>query len=374
MKIGILTFHRAHNYGAVLQVYALQKYLESRGFSAEIIDYCPGYIKKRNSILPNFPVSFRIKGIVSWALRFFCRCIAYAALKKRYDSFEEFARKNLVLSENAFYSAKDFRQKSDYDAVVFGSDQIWNPNLCEGGDDVFFGRFNFCPRKIGYAISAGSNVEDVFLCDGRKKDIGHFFRISCREKALSDAVKKHTGLLVDVVVDPTLIADKKILDSIADPSLADGKFVFVYELARCKEIKNIAVDISRKLGLKILWLRASYEIELPCGKLINVSPAQFLGLIKNAECVLTTSFHGVALSIAFRRNFYFLSQGLRNENRIYQLLSDVGLIDRFIRPNQYSGFSPVSWDAPFEERLNEKIGHSRAFLDDTLRSISDNSA
>lgn len=174
MKVGILTFHCANNYGAVLQCYALQEYLRSLGHEAYVIDYRPDYVVRR----------YKVFSRRNWIVRDFKKtikklfsepylCIVRYKRNKRLESFIK-NRYNLYP-----YSA----DKSVFDAIVLGSDQIWNPNLTgKSFDEVFFGKDFHC-KKISYAASnrteSLSPAEEAFYI----KHLAELDSIGVRENA-----------------------------------------------------------------------------------------------------------------------------------------------------------------------------------------------
>ena len=134
MKIGILTFHCAHNYGAVLQCYALQQYLRSLGYEVLIVNYRPEYLLKPYTIVPdlgNTSLVGKIKILLNFILSFFVRVI-------RYRGFEKFINKYLLVSK--VVNREDIDSLT-CDVYIVGSDQVWNPKITEGFDDVYLGNF-----------------------------------------------------------------------------------------------------------------------------------------------------------------------------------------------------------------------------------------
>ena len=150
MKIGILTFHCAHNYGAVLQCYALLQYLRSLGHEALIVNYRPEYLLKPYTIVPdlgNTSLVGKIKILLNFILSFPVRVI-------RYKGFEKFIDKYLLLSKVVDRASIDSLACNIY---IIGSDQVRNPKITEGFDDVYWGNFVVRKnvKKITYAVSIG---------------------------------------------------------------------------------------------------------------------------------------------------------------------------------------------------------------------------
>lgn len=153
MKIGILTFHAAHNYGAVLQVQGLQEFLKMSGHEVEIIDYRPRYL---TSVYAAFSFPTKLIRHPLRALHLLSRIVQLPTRIKRRRGFEKFISQKLNLSREHFGEAGRVPAEK-YDAIIFGSDQIWNPDITHGGDSVFLGNFPAPAKtlKIAYAASAG---------------------------------------------------------------------------------------------------------------------------------------------------------------------------------------------------------------------------
>ena len=362
MRIGIITFHFARNYGAMLQAYALQTYISKNFGSCEIIDYRPPYIAGKDALFAP-PGSISPRGLARWAAVCACRLLALKSLRARAKKFDEFLAGNISLSRA---SGAELPEMPEYDFIIFGSDQIWNPRLTLGGDRVYLGDIKSDAPKIGYAVSAGAFAEELLSCESRIECVKKFRMIGSRERSLSEALKKRAGIESPVVLDPAFLLDGSEYEKISK-RIAGGDYLFVYELSRCPEIGAIAEKIARPRGWKVVRLRADYTVELPFGKLIGVSPQEFLGLIKNAKCVLTTSFHGTAFSAIFRRDFYFVSMGMKNEGRITNLLKAFHLESRFADARKFPEFKPISWTPEIESAIAENIEASKLFLKEALK-------
>jgi len=153
MNIGILTYHRAHNYGALLQAFALKTWMQTQGHYVEMIDYWPAYHRAVYQILPHFKTrSFKgkIKDIVFLFL-------GLNKILKRRNSYEKFIQNYLQLPAKPIYTKKDELKSISCDFAIYGSDQIWrkqNLPLYKGFNEVYFGAY-INTKKISYAASMG---------------------------------------------------------------------------------------------------------------------------------------------------------------------------------------------------------------------------
>ena len=243
MKIGIVTFHAVHNFGAVLQAYGLQEYLCSIGHDAYIIDYYPEYLKERYK-------AFSLKRVLSNSgmdcIKFFIReFMAYPILKRRECFFRDFLSSFLRRE-----SLDSLDKQNGYDAFVFGSDQVWNPLICNGFDPMFFGEFLAAEGKrlVSYAGSMGSlknfseEQKDIFL-----KKIAPFYAISSREKEPAEFIAKGLNRPVVTVVDPVLLAGREVFDKIATAITLPKPYLLLFTLGN--DEKYIVTEFGSNIGL-----------------------------------------------------------------------------------------------------------------------------
>lgn len=336
MKIGILTFHSAHNYGAMLQCYALQEVLKHMGHDVEVIDYRPDYRLRPHQVfdIHRFKPLPIIKQIAFKIITLKDRAI-------RNRKFENFMRNYLALSDRV---AKNLIPDS-YDIYVMGSDQIWNPKITQGFDPVFFGCFGFPKAKRIY-ISYAASMEQLELNDDEKefchKALNNFDAISVREKVLANLLQPLTSKKVEIVLDPTLLLDTQNWEEIAKLPKIKEKYVLVYQIRVKKNIVQIANEIARQINAIVIQVTVSpYHNRR---KLQHESPTQFLGLMQHAACVVTTSFHGTAFSVIFNRPFYYVELGDGCDSRAKSLLSDIGLANRITQVNDSPTFTSIDYD------------------------------
>ena len=311
MRIGILTFYNADNYGAVLQCYALQEHLKKLYPNDEIcvIDY------KNVSVERAYKPLVMRKNLISNFTQFL---YLPRVLKKR-KQFIQFRSKYLNLGSCNL---------SEYDIIYYGSDQIWNQNIT-GKDMTYFG-VGFDGRKIGFAISDGGELK---VTDEIIKNISKFESISCREESLTNRIAAlNLNVPVKTVSDPVFLLSKKQWLSIAEKPKERG-YVLAYKIAQRVDFDEQAEQLGKKLGKKVIqivYLKSVKKMFCKNQKFVEgVSPEQFLGYIADADFVITTSFHGTAFSILFEKPFYVLNFDRRNE-RIKDLLKCHGLMNRYV--------------------------------------------
>ncbi len=343
MKIGILTFHCAHNYGAVLQCYATQEFLRSKGFDVEIINYRPQFLlepyKILNSkrVLCKRPILFikkLLKEILFFRLRY-----------KRWKGFEKFINTHLILSERF----DKISIPSRYDIYIVGSDQIWN-NRITNGDDVYFCKFPFAKGNKKY-ISYAASMETTTLDNNTsyKNLLNSFDAISVREENIQALLTPYTNLTIQHVLDPTLMASSKIWESFPSKTRNKDKYVVVYQVAENKNTIRIARHIAKQIGAKVKILVARIGRNTS-EKFQDATPEEFVDTIRNAACIVTTSFHGTAFSVIFNRPFYTIKLNNGWDTRSSSLLNSIGLKNRIIDKNDSPQFSTIDYS-----HVNEKL-------------------
>lgn len=337
MKVGIFTFHCAHNYGAVLQAYALQEFLCSKGFEAYIIDYCPPYLIRPYNALNLFDFSSR--NFISFLRIFISKLFLLPVAIKRSKAFNHFIRRYLKVTSLDLASSNP-----DFDVFVFGSDQIWNPKICRGFDDVYFGKFKAAQGKglISYAASMGTTVINEDGKEYLRWALADFSAVSVREYSLQHFLSEWQDKSVKVVMDPTFLLDVKRWDKIIQRTKIEGKYVLVYQVKTNPETLRIANCIARQIGGLVVELKAFLSLTHR-SKYQCASPETFLSCIKYASCVVTTSFHGTAFSLIFNRPFYTIRLNADVDARSESLLGKLDLLDRLLDSNVSPVFSEIDY-------------------------------
>ena len=303
MKIGIITFQNVENYGAVLQCRALYTYLVASGNDVQVIDYrCP-VVESAYRIFPKFR-----KNIFILVRQYVEAIYNYRGLIKRKEKFQQFLddfnkTPPMVIDE---VCKTDF----DYDLIIAGSDQIWNPNITGGFDKVYFLDFGGRFRRAGYAISLGNVNYPQFSNKQFDGLIKAFDNLSFREPDAADFVSSKLRKKCPQVVDPTLLLTREQWDNIINGTIfsTPAKYILVYyviEGQSAKEIIKIAEQLSKKYQMPILNInvgRGSNRFHKKVSNLVDVGPCEFVYLIKNASMVVTSSFHGTALSCIYQKD------------------------------------------------------------------------
>lgn len=327
MKIGILTFHRAHNFGAFLQAFALKTFLEEQGHGVELVDYWP---KEHAALYKTFH-----KEEVSSLKTLLRECVVAYYRRNKAKPFIEAQRIFLKLEENPQYEKPQQLEGISYDLLIYGSDQIWWKSRLKGVhgfDTAYWGMYvPKSVRRASYAASMGA----IELTTDDKQTIEQLLKgfdyISVRENQLKDTIQPLTDKTIEVNIDPTLLLDKKRWESYCTPiPESKEKYILYYQMMSDKEADKLVQQLSKQTGFPIVELGATIGTYHKLPKYTkSASPFDFISLIRNAEYVVSTSFHGVAFSIIFEKQFFAIGMGNRS-NRVQSLLSLLGIDERLI--------------------------------------------
>lgn len=331
MKIGILTFHKAHNYGAVLQAYALQTYLQSLNHTVEFIDY-------RNEELLNVYKWFDLNRFKTRHLNnIYKELKLILPRKKRFKKFDEFINRYLNLS------TKEYSLNS-YDVIIIGSDQVWNTNLTNGFDNMYWGNFkinNNC-KLVSYAASMQDEIPNDNISK-IKKYLNNFTYISVREDSIAKTLNSITNKNISVVLDPTLLLSKEQWNSICNERIIKEPYLLLYQVRKNDKAKEIAKKIARKLNLRLIYLSASIDINNST-EIVSSGPQDFVNLFKYAHFVVCTSFHGTVFSIIFNIPFCSILLNDGKDNRVKNLLDKLNLKERGVENYNDAILNDINWE------------------------------
>lgn len=318
MKIGILTFHRAHNYGAVLQAFALYKTLEKLGNNVEIVDYTPVSILRSHDI---WGTSHFKKKKLKGKIKYLVFLLFHLDVKiKRYSVFSNFINNRLPLS------SKTDLTKDCYDVLFFGSDQIWNPYITQGFDSIYLGNILKDGKKlVSYAASAETAIDSESANLAYNNIVSNFDWISVREIGLQKYIQKFTNKIIFKVLDPVFLLSKEEWSRLALCNKQYAPYLLIYQVRTDDRIYKMAQDLAQREGVGIVEI-TSKMMKRKKGRLQDISPFEFIGYIKNARYILTTSFHGTAFSIIFQKEFYTVLFGGEGDLRSLELLNSFGLM------------------------------------------------
>lgn len=335
-KIGILTFHRPLNYGAVLQAYALQRSILDMNIDCEIIDYRSQFMEMQYYAIINPNVSL---------IKNFLKLYNSQSKHRKILQYKNFIAKNMILS-NQIYSDENLKDvDSEYDYIFVGSDQVWNPSII--GDSYIYFLDGIVPdkKKISYAASMGAACFDEKIMNKCIDLIRRFSVISVREKSLSNILTNH-GIQNHTDIDPTLLLTSECWNSIIPKERMEKKpYILVYTVAEPINLYEYAKRLASLRGLEIIWITNSRRLRFDAKVIRDCGIEDFLQYIRDAEYVITTSFHCCVFSILFHKNLITETVGRNSvNNRIEDLLNSVEMTNRSISFNQDIMNSETDWD------------------------------
>lgn len=341
MKVGIITFHAAHNYGSMLLSFALQEAIQRLGHDAKIINL---RIPVQNLIY-SYPLKFahkiHLKAFLLHPFNFWGNC-------GKWRKFEAFSLRyhNLTARCQDLISVERTIREENFDALISGGDQIWNMQ-CADFSIAYYLPFNFpAVKKISYAPSFGGGGS--FRVENYSSAItgllADFDCITVRERPAADYVTSKLNRSVDVVCDPVMLLDNNVYEAIAGANpLIKGKYIFYYSPFGSRENEQTAIEYGKRLRLPVYTSNCEYFQCRGMKKYLNAGPTEFLNLIKNAEIVCGNSFHMLAFCLLLNKNFIVLS---KEDSRMENLKNRFGIKGHFYSSIQEipTALPPVNWE------------------------------
>ena len=376
-RVGIVTYY-GENYGGMLQAYALQRYVKDLGYECKIISndfiYANNAPADKKKLMVN-----KLKVFVKNPFKYLKRRhamrshLSERALKSAY--FRDFLNKNIEIDHTGYSTYEQYVENPPkYDVYLSGSDQIWNPNLYSKSGYYFS---DFAPEgstRISFASSVGVSTVTDEQAAFMKQYLDKMDVISTRETDGSKIVSEITGKDVRTVIDPTLLLNGEQWSEIASKPLIDKPYVFCYLFGERDYISKVKEQVKKLTGLELVCIPyVAREMGGDDTKIFEAGPAEFVSLIKNAELVLTDSFHATAFSINLKTPFLSLCRFAKSDaksmnSRLSTILSLVGLEDRLINEND-NITKEMLFDIDFEKahvRLNERRKEDVEFLKNAI--------
>lgn len=359
MRIGILTFHGADNFGCVLQCMALQNAVKILLPQAEVevINYVMPNLAEKKLFIPYAQLKQirKEKGKKIAYKRLKENLKTLCGRKKRIYKFQQFRNKNLNISGAPFSTASEVK---NYDVCIVGSDQVWNIGLVKNKEDVFFLKmFNSNVRKISYAASTGHSQFSAGELKWMQENLADMDAVSIREKSAYSCIQPIVKNKVHVCLDPTLLHKAEYWRTIEKrpKGIGNGKYVFMYGLgyAFCKEQERKACELAREIAEKenVIVIHSYYgeyrkRFDKSAKHCYYQGPEEFLWLVDHAEYVVNCSYHGTVFSIIFQKPFYTFSTG-GNSARMEDLVDTLGINDRYLEDK--IGSNKISWNIDWKE-------------------------
>ena len=325
MKVGTINFHRSQNYGALMVTYSLLTYLRKNGIEARAIDYFPEH---HTSMYPN--------------------------RNEPYDNFVD------------QYLTPFGKVDEKYDLAIYGADTIWEYYKGYGYDPTYWGDERIhAKKKITYSASAtmknfSEESDELF-----RKYLGNFDAVSVREDVLAQYLNHLTGREIVHTCDPTFLLDESDYYNIMSERLISEEYAVVYNRQLGNKLFEASETVAQKTNLKTVVLKGDGCLYTSKGEIIraDIGPSEFLSLIRYSSYVLAASFHAVAFSIIFKKQFNTIMKS--GTERVESLLRKLKLEDRRI---EHSREIEVNNRIDYRKcvALGQYIKYSKEWLDNAM--------
>lgn len=348
IRICTLTHHTVPNYGAILQAYALQKAIKHIGYTSEILNYNSERVQYNYYL--KFPKRKSLKNLISFFIR-------HPKFKKRNKLFKTFIENEIILSKKEYTRNTLIDANDQYDLFIVGSDQVWNLSINEGDTTYMLDFVNDKEKKGAYAASFGySKIPDEYL-NKTLCYLKDFNYLNVREKSGQQLIKEKLNIDANVTIDPTLLLNKEEWEKFTKKG--NDKYILVYNLNKLQNIENAAKYLSKEENIKIIDIN-SYSTK--------IGPIDFINLFYNAQYVFTSSFHGMAFSIIFNKNFYF---GIKETNKINSRITDLANILSLESRNVENFLETKKVTEIDYEIVNNKLSELRKSSNTILKNMID---
>ncbi len=363
VKTGIITLHRNINYGANLQAYALCQFLNQNDIPACVIDYLSKEQDKENHILslislilrnePNKSPKRMIKLFLATLLMIPNRAI-------RLHKFKKFRKENISLSPYC-KNDKDI-ERLTLDTIVCGSDQIWNAQITDGINPIYYGNIPGISKIISYAASMGSfkfSEEQIGLALSLLKNVSYCSVREDKTKTYLESLGKQN---IECVCDPVFLLDADKYKNLAGKRRFKQKYVLVYSIVNDSQMVSKAREYAKLKGLRFVEICSQKKKNVRYTQLVNLGPKEFLNAFCYADTIFTNSFHGTAFSIILEKNFYIFDNK-NGGSRLTNLLEKAKLNERLIEIQvPLANLSKTIDYAEVKNNLKAYIAFSKKFL------------
>ena len=358
MKIGILTYHRSHNFGALFQAIATRVLLSSKGHDVTYINYWPDYHHAMYAI-------FSWKAFNRGGFRYKLGYLKLLLRSLNYKLPLYFHYKSFIKKEIEPYCRP---MGTEYDIIIYGSDQIWRKQpWMNTFNPVYFGvHKSKAIVHASYAASMGiinNSAEDNIML---KRLLSHLNYISVREESLLNMIHELGFKDVILSLDPALLLDScqwnQVFPQKRNPTRISNSYVlYVNYISNSFDEDSIRVFAEKK-GLKFIKINGSIMGKDSPDAIVNTSPLELFDYIRNASFVFTSSFHALVFAILYNREFY--ASFSNNALRAQSLLESLGISERLLPalsniPNDYK---PIDYKI-VNRTLADLRSHSIRYLD-----------
>lgn len=365
-KTATITFHASHNYGSMLQAYALQQTLYKLGHDNDIINLRTDRQKRLYWPMCDIPFD---------SFKSFVKKLLIApyqkSLWKKYRLFEAFLQKDLRLTQE--YKTLEEVEKANlcYDCYISGGDQIWN-TAPDDFDWSFYLPFVKQGKRISYAVSMGPKAsEQVTERERVRSCLLKYDHISVREEGTEDLVSFLIDRKVPITLDPALLLTGADWSrQIASKPIVKGDYILVYSPAYKPEVYDMAKNISKFLKMKVVVTTFSFHnFQYGFKQQLATGPWEFLNLAQNARLVVSGSFHALVFATLFHVPFFAVDGD--QDNRMITFLKNMNLLDRTINEKDYKTKRSTAFQIDFKDAdqfLTLKRKENLAYLKNAIEN------
>lgn len=375
-KIAVVNRTNLKNYGSVLQVYALCEAINHLGYQAEVV-WEKGNLSKNWDIRPNKIAQTLYKLLLNPSLIMStyktAKSVKGATIStEKVLKFDVFVQEHFIRRFFSQNELKKIAKTDEYKKFVCGSDQIWSSTTLYV-DPLMYLRFSPAEKRVAYAPSLGRNYIPDYNKRIMRKYISDIPYVSVREEVGQELIKELTGREVPVVLDPTLLLMKDDWEKLKKTEKRDNYVLCYFLNETSKAVINKIEGICEKSNKKIINIGCPFA---QGGKVAvlneDIGPGEFLGLVENAEMVITDSYHGMLFSIIYQKPFWSIARNygeFDQSSRQKTVLSMLNLENRYIDRNNLENISAEGID--YEEAnkvLRQKRESSIDYLEKALKA------
>ncbi len=353
------------NYGSALQTWALHQAVKKMGYTPVLVDYCPDILSNKDPLNPYgnmWDKDEESKRMVE---------LTMPAIRENFLKFEMFYKERFTRT-NHKYTSENFNDVAELerlDGFICGSDTIFCPDEF-GFDDGYYANYNVMKGKsVSYAASFGDphfTDKSYQLLNDR---LNNFIALGIRENHMIPYLRQHTNIPVEKVLDPTLLLTADEYNSITENTQEQEKYLLLYARRYSPKMESYAERIANENGWKIIEISLrAINSERGHKMAYNAGVEEFLGLVKNAEFIVTNSFHGMIFSVQFKRPFVIFSRE-QCDNKISEILEIFALEDRMLHSGEET-FKYIDYDY-VHERIAKARKSSIDFLCTELELLKD---
>ena len=374
-KVAVVNRTTLKNYGSVLQSYALCEAIKSLGYDSEII-WQKGALSKNNDFRPKKMIMSALRLLVHPSL--WGKTLRMAKGSKATDTqivsemtlsmFDCFVDKHIQRRFLSYNEMKSYAGSDECHKLVCGSDQVWCSTTLYV-DPLMYLRFAPKGKRVAYAPSIGRSYIPKYNRSVMRKYISEIDQVSIRESEGARLIEELTGKNVPVVVDPTLLLGKEHWENIAVPS-EKSNYILCYFLSDVSEcVQKEIIKLAKERGKNVVGLKTRLaDVENAVGvEYPDAGPAEFLGLVRDADLVITDSYHGMLFSLIFERQFYSVHRQSRDydqSTRQRSVLEKLGINERYVIDELGDGEIDYG---KVNGILNLEINESIKYLDNALK-------